>query len=61
MLLKTKKDLYFYLTDQKFEFLYKAQEAEDLKNPESAEELRILAGHITAITIRLREEMEKER
>lgn len=59
MLLKTKKDLFFYLTDQKFEFLYKAQEAEDLKNPDAAEELRVLAGHIAAITIRLREEMEE--
>lgn len=58
MLLKTKSDVFSFLCDQKSLFLYKAQEAEDLGNPEGAAELQALAQQISVVTKRMVSEME---
>ena len=58
MLLKTKSDIFGFLCEQKSLFLYKAQEAEDLGNPEGAAELITLAEQIGVVTKRMAAEME---
>lgn len=58
MLLKTKSDVFHFLAEQKSLFLYKAQEAEDLGNPEGAAELKDLAEQIGVVTKRMSVEME---
>ena len=55
--MRTKSDLFRYLFDLKSELFYKAQEAEDLSNPESATELRAIANQIDKVTKRLVKEM----
>lgn len=57
-LLKTKWDVFGFLSEQKSSFLYKAQEAEDLGNPEGAAEIKALAEQIGVVTKRLAAEME---
>lgn len=58
MLLKTKSDVFSFLYEQKSLFLYKAQEAEDLGNPEGAAELKALAEQIGVVTKRMAAETE---
>ena len=56
-MIKTKDDLFYFLVEQKINFLYKAQEAEDLHNIDSAIELRTLAEQMDKITKRLSSEL----
>lgn len=49
-----------YLFDKKYEFLYLAQEAEDLGNTEGAEILRMVAGQLEPITKKLAERLDEE-
>lgn len=57
-LLRTKSAVFCFLFDQKSLFICKAQEAEDLGNPEGAAELMSLAEQIGAATKRMAAEME---
>ena len=59
-MLKTKSDLFYFLCDQKYTLLHKAQEAEDLHNNEAAQELRSIAEHIAQTTRRILKEIVNE-
>lgn len=52
-LLRRKSDVFQFLCDQKNLFFYKAQEAEDLNNPDGAQALRDIANHIDSIKKRI--------
>ena len=54
-LLKTNREVFFFLVDQKNLFYYKAQEAEDLGNHEGAELLYLMAADMDRLTKSLAE------
>ena len=47
-LLKTSNDVFLFLSEQKYHFLHKAQEAEDLGNAEGASALNAIAAVINS-------------
>lgn len=60
MLLKTKADVFSYLSDVKSSLYYRAQEAEDLGNQEGADIIRGIADKMAWTTKRLARELQEQ-